>query len=111
MWLKSKSPSNIFRIGTKNFGYSNGAVYKNRFKDDYLNSSVNIREGYQELNENWKKDWNYSYIDLISFVATDDGMVRVYTEDGKFIIQDCLRLTEPGAKWYASVIDWSTIFR
>ena len=69
-----------------------------------------MRKGYDELNVRWRNDWGDLYIDLINYVRTPDGKVKVFTDNGKFISQDCLHLTESGAKWYATMINWDNIF-
>ena len=45
--------------------------------------------------------------DFISHSTTPGGSIRFFTEDGKFISQDCYHLTQAGAKWFADKIDWS----
>ena len=41
---------------------------------------------------------------------TDDGNIRVFTPNNKFISQDCRHLTKHGAIYYASIIDFDKIF-
>lgn len=45
------------------------------------------------------------YIDMIEMLMQPDGKVRVFTDDGRFISQDCRHLTKAGAQYYASLID------
>lgn len=111
LFERAKYPDNIYGIGTKNFGFSNGIVYRHRFENNYKKTLVNMRDGYLELNKKWGKEWGNSYIDMISYVTKDNNKVRVFTDNGKFISQDCLHLTEHGAKWYANNIDWNAIFK
>lgn len=46
-------------------------------------------------------------IDLIEMVRQPNGKVRVFSDDGKFISQDCRHLTKAGAKFYANRINWN----
>lgn len=43
-------------------------------------------------------------------VRQPNGKVRVFSDDGKFISQDCRHLTKAGAKYYAKMIDWKKLF-
>lgn len=110
VWDIKKETCTVWGISTKNFGYSNGIVYKNRNRSDYYKQSVDLLPGYMELNELWKKQWGDNYIDMLSIPLVDDKRVRVFTDDKMFISQDCNHLTQAGAKWYAHNIDWSKIF-
>ena len=50
------------------------------------------------------------YIDLLTPAMTDQNHVRVFTDDNRYISQDCRHLTPAGAQWYAQILDW-TVFR
>ena len=41
----------------------------------------------------------------------NDGSIRVFSDENKFISQDCIHLTQGGARYYAQVIEWSEIFQ
>lgn len=110
VWSNMKQGCNVWGIGTKNFGSCNGVIYKKHRRDDYFNQCVEILPGYQELNKQWKEEWGDKYIDMISIAKVSDNRVRVFTDDNKFISQDCNHLTQAGAAWYAQEIDWSMIF-
>lgn len=100
----------FFIIGEKNFGESNGQVYRHRFSDDYHRQTIGMEDGYAEKNEQLKKAYPNNYIDLIEMVRQSNGKVRVFSDDGKFISQDCRHLTKAGAKYYAKMIDWEKFF-
>lgn len=85
-------------------------IYKNRASKDYFKQVATIDDGYQELNEEWKRQWGNNYIDLLSPSMVDGRHVRVFTNDNKFISQDCRHLTRAGAKWYSSLLNWNVIF-
>lgn len=97
-------------ISTKSYGSCNGIIYKNRGSEDYYNQVAQIDPGYKVLNAEWKKQWGDDYIDQLSPSLVDDTHVRVFTDDNRYISQDCRHLTQAGAKWYASILDWNVIF-
>ena len=96
----------FFIVGEKNFGESNGQVYSHRFSDDYHQLTIEMEDGYAEKNEQLKKAYPDCYIDLIEMVRQPNGKVRVFSDDGRFISQDCRHLTKAGAMYYANMIDW-----
>lgn len=110
MWDNIKPGCIIKGISTKNYGSCNGIIYKNRASKDYFKQVATIDDGYQELNEEWKRQWGNNYIDLLSPSMVDGRHVRVFTNDNKFISQDCRHLTRAGAKWYSSLLNWNVIF-
>lgn len=100
----------IYGIGTKNYGASNGQVYAKRHCPEYHSLTSVPEKGYWALNQELRQDWGDHYIDLMSLTSKDGTSVRVFTPSGLFISQDCRHLTPAGAKWYAQVIDWEKIF-
>ena len=111
VWKNLKPGAEVWGIGTKNFGENNGQIYAHRFKDDYFSQTIELRQCHKTLNEKWKKSWGENYVDLIQPVLTENGHVRIFTDDHKFISPDSRHLSEPGAKYYARVIDFSKIFK
>lgn len=111
VWDNVKEGAEVWGIGTKNFGESNGIVYAKRNGEGYKNTTVAMENGIKERNDEWAKQWGTNYINFVEIAMMDNGKVRVFTEDGKFISQDCRHLTREGAQWYARVIDWDDIFR
>ena len=107
-WGFIKDSGNVYGIGTKNFGECNGIIYSNRFKDNYLAQTINLNYKYKKLNEEFKNEWRDNYVDLIEVVEQDD-MIKVFTDDNRFISQDCHHLTKAGAQYYASKLDFSFI--
>ena len=101
----------IYGISTKNFGESNGIIYKNRNKDDYYQQIVEVDAAvmseYYEQKEKWG---NEKFVDMIKPVEVSDGVVRVFTDDNKFISQDCRHLTKAGAQYYSRLLDLKTMF-
>lgn len=97
----------FYVIGEKNFGESNGQVYARRYAKDYHQMTVQMEEGYAEKNNRLKASYPDIYIDLIQIVRQPNGRVRVFTDDNRFISQDCRHLTKAGAQYFARKINWS----
>lgn len=110
VWSCKKSNCKVMGISTKNYGSCNGIIYKNRNSNRYFDQVLTIEPGYKELNEEWKQQWGEDYIDLLTPSMVDESRVRVFTEDNRYISQDCLHLTQAGAQWYAKILDWNKIF-
>ena len=93
-------------IGEKNFGECNGQVYRKRFDDDYFEQTIKVADRYTQKNEILKNMYSDIYIDILGMVSCGEGIVRVFTDDGRFISQDCRHLTKAGAQYYAKLINW-----
>lgn len=111
VWESKKPDCKIMGISTKNYGSCNGIIYKNRNSADYFSQVVAIASGYKELNAEWKEQWGEDYIDLLTPSLVDNLHVRVFTDDKRYISQDCRHLTQAGAQWYAKILDWNLIFK
>lgn len=111
VWESKRANCKVMGISTKNYGSCNGIIYKNRNSADYFAQVAAIEPGYKELNAEWKQQWGDNYIDLLTPSLVDNQHVRVFTDDNRFISQDCRHLTQAGAQWYAKILDWDRIFR
>ena len=100
----------IWGIGTKSFGENNDSVYLKRFRSDYFQTTVIPTEDILEHQKQLQELWGDNYIDMLEPVMNENGEVRVFTDNGKFISQDCRHLTVQGAKFYAKIIDFDRIF-
>lgn len=109
--MRCKRNTNLFVIGEKNFGECNGQVYRHRFAKDYHQLTIEMEKGYAEKNDRLKAAYPDIYIDMIEMVRQQDGRVRVFSDDGRFISQDCRHLTRAGAQYYASLIEWERFIR
>lgn len=98
--------SKLYVIGEKNFGESNGLVYRHRLEKNYHDLTIKMEEGYAEKNDILKRTYSDIYIDLIKMVQQPDGKVRVFSDDNRFISQDCRHLTKAGAQYYAKMMNW-----
>lgn len=95
----------VYVVGVKNFGESNGIIYKNRGKPGYADQTVKISDEYLVRNERQKRQYGDRYIDMLAPVLTDDGSIIVFTPDCRFISQDCRHLTHAGAVFYSQNLD------
>lgn len=111
VWNNAKNVDVVYGIGSKHFGLSNGVIYAHRFAADYFQHSEPLHRIYAEMNENWKLLWGDHYVDFIGMSTMSDGSIRVFTDDQKYISQDCYHLTQAGARWFAKQIDWNNYFR
>ncbi|NLN49745.1 MAG: acyltransferase [Clostridiales bacterium] len=98
-------------IGPKRFGENNGMIYNLRGQSNYHHLSVEIDQETAYNNKIGKIEWGDKYIDMMGSIQNEDGTVRVFTSDGKFIAQDCRHLTQAGAKYYASIIGLDRFFK
>jgi hypothetical protein len=111
VWANLKPGAEVWGIGTKNFGESNGIIYKNRHRPDYFQQTIKVKPYFIRVNNEMKAEWQDKYIDLLSPVLVGkDGEVAVFTPDKKFFSQDTRHLTKGGAEFYARKIDFKTIF-
>lgn len=109
VWENIKEDCTVYGIGTKNFGESNGAIYSKRFCENYFEQTIKLNESYKNLNRDLKDEWKDQYIDLISLVQNQKGEIKVFTDENKFISQDCHHLTKAGAKYYSKLINFEKI--
>jgi hypothetical protein len=58
-----------------------------------------------------KAQWGNQYVDLLKLSLMKDSSVVVFSDEQKFISQDCRHLTQNGAKYYARIIDFYQIFK
>lgn len=99
----------LFVISSKSFGTSNGIIYAHRKSGDYFNQSIEIDSAIIAFNNEMKKVPAKGYIDMMSPVMVDEIHVRVFTDENKFISQDCRHLTQAGAQYYAKILDIGAI--
>ncbi len=109
-WQNIKNADRIFGLGTKNFGQNNGNIYRRRSEPEYFTQTVEYNPEYKALNEEWKRQWGDHYIDFIEKVLTPDGRIRVFSDDHRFLSQDCEHLTQAGAQFFAQKLNVMSIF-
>lgn len=104
VWQNLRPGSDIWGIGTKNHGTSNGIFYKNRHCSDYYSQRTTIRDDYHRLNHLLNMEWQDHYADLLSLALRSDGTVPVFTQDHHFITYDGLHLTPSGTYYYSQLL-------
>ena len=104
VWKNLPSTSEVWGIGTKNHGTSNGVFYMNRHHADYFNQHTLIRQDYHDVNRLLKEEWQGHYVDLLSLTLLPDNTVPVFTPDHRFISYDGMHLTPYGTRFYARLL-------
>lgn len=108
--LNGLSKEQLFIVGEKDFGQNSGQIYWHKGDPNYFKMTARMDDGFYEKNERLKSIYKIQFVDLIGLVLQDDGTVRVFTDDCKFISQDTQHFTKGGAKYFAKLIDWSRFF-
>ena len=102
VWQNLRAGSEIWGIGTKNHGTSNGIFYKNRHCIDYFSQKTTLRKDFFSVNRLLNEEWHGNFIDLLSLSLQPDSTVLVFTSEHKFITYDGKHLTPSGARFYAN---------
>ena len=110
VWENVKPNTEIWGIGTKNFGESNGIIYKNRFRPDYFQQTMEIDPNFFVINSLMKKEWQNKYVDLLELTHVGGGKVVVFSQGNKFISPDTQHLSQGGAEFFANKIDFGKTF-
>lgn len=95
----------FYIVGEKNFGVTNGQIYRHRKEKNYHQLTTIMESKYSQKNDMLKAKYKDIFIDMIAPVQQNDGSVRVFSDDGHFISQDCRHLTKSGAEYYGRLID------
>lgn len=104
VWRSLRPDADIWGIGTKNHGSSNGIFYKNRYRSDYFSQSVAIAQDFHRLNRQLRKEWQDQYVDLLSLTMRPDHSIPVFTPDHHFITYDGMHLTPAGTCYYSLLL-------
>ena len=104
IWVNLKSSADIWGIGTKNHGTSNGIFYKNRHHTDYFAQRTRIKEDFHTVNRLLRDEWQSHYVDLLSLTLQPDSTVPVFTPDHHFITYDGRHLTLAGVRYYLVLV-------
>ena len=108
-WLDVSADTQVWGIGTKRFGDSMRAIYRNRHRSDYYNQTIQIDHSFITINEMMKNEWKDKYIDFLDKVLVGDDKVRVFYKD-RFISPDTKHFSKAGAEYFAETINFSEIF-
>ncbi len=104
IWQNLKQGADVWGIGTKNHGTSNGIFYKNRHHPDYYAQRTTVREDFHIVNRMLKAEWQDKYIDLLTLTLQSDSTVPIFTPDHHFITYDGLHLTPAGTQYYVQLL-------
>lgn len=111
LWDNLQEKTQVWGIGTKNYGLHNGVIYKNRVEEDYYSQTMKIDARYFEWNDMLKEEWGEQYIDFLKMSVVDSSdNVLVFSDEKTFMSPDCRHLSKDGARYYAVRIDWEEIF-
>lgn len=105
VWQNLRPQAEIWGIGTKNHGTSNGIFYINRHREGYFAQRTSINPDFFAVNRLLREEWQAQYVDLLSYALQLDGTVPVFTPDNHFVTYDCRHFTPDGARLYASMFD------
>lgn len=100
----------LWIVGPKRFGIHNGLYYNKRSDPDYLKQVVEIDKNEIEINSFLRTRFSKKFIDIITSLKNENGLIPIFTDNGKFISQDCIHLTEDGAKFLAKKINLDSLF-
>ena len=108
-WQHGLSPDKIVIVGEKSFGVNNGHVYAKRHCSGYFEQRVEPLGGEQflERNRRFREFYGERFLDLMSRVTDEDGLVQVFTPEHYFISADGKHFTKAGANYFAKMIDWN----
>jgi len=101
VWQNLKPGAEVWGIGTKNHGTSNGIFYKNRHQPNYFSQTASIHPDYFAVNRLLKKEWQDKYVDLLSLTLQPDSTVQIFSPDHHFITYDGKHLPPSGARYYS----------
>lgn len=102
--LESVDRSKLYIVGNKRYGISNGIVYSKRKSKDYFEQTAMLSDEFISQNNINREVFGEHYIDMISPVL-EGNLIKVFTDDGHFISQDCRHLTSFGAKYYSEILE------
>lgn len=104
VWSNLKPDAEIWGIGTKNHGTSNGIFYKNRHQKEYFDQRTAIRQDFHTVNRLLREEWHAQYVDLLGLTLQTDSTVPVFTPDHHLITYDGMHFTPFGTHYYAKLI-------
>lgn len=103
--LENIPEDKLYIIGNKNYGESNGIIYAKRFSEDYFDQTVELDKELIEQNKTDTERFGDHFINLMAPIMKDETNAYVFSDDHKYISQDCRHLTQMGAQFYARTLD------
>ena len=107
---KFVSNTKLYVVGGKNYGASNGIIYARRYSKNYYESYTLVNDDLLRMNRTLAIEYGEHFIDMMSPIMVDSEHAAVFTDEKKFISQDCRHLTKAGALYYARILDIGRIF-
>lgn len=104
VWNNLRKGVEVWGIGTKNHGTSNGIFYKHRYRADYFAQRTTIHDDFHTINQKLKEEWGLYYIDLLSLTLSANKTVTVFTPNHYFITYDGMHLTPAGTNYYVGLL-------
>lgn len=104
VWSNLKPKAEIWGIGTKNHGTSNGIFYKNRHQPNYYSQHTTIRQDFHTVNNLLREEWQAQYVDLLKLTLQPDSTISVFTPNHHFITYDGMHFTPSGVFFYAQLM-------
>ena len=101
VWKSLKQGADVWGIGIKNHGTSNGIFYKHRRHAGYFSQTTPIRADFHIVNSLLHEEWQGQYVDLLSLTLRPDSTVPVFTPEHKYITSDGRHLTPAGCRYYS----------
>ena len=99
----------LYVISNKNYGESNGIIYSRRYTKNYYKQTVKYLPELQcDVSRN-QAIWGTHFINMMNPVLDENNRIRVFTDDRKFISQDCRHLTQAGAMYYSRSLNLDSI--
>ena len=108
--VENVNKEKLYVISNKNFGQSNGIIYAHRNAKNYFSQTIEYPALLLKDNTHNAEIWQDHFIDLMTPIENNEGRIRVFTDDNKFISQDCRHLTQAGAQYYARILDLKRLF-
>lgn len=94
----------LIGISVKAYGDTNGNLYNRRSQSDYYDMLVSYQSVADEYHHE-QQAWGDDFIDMLKPVEKTSGMVQAFTDNRKYISQDCRHLTQAGAQYYSRILD------
>ena len=90
LWDNIQKKTQVWGIGTKNYGVHNGVIYNNRGSMNYYSQTMEIDARYFEWNDMLKEEWGEHYIDFLTMsVVGSNYNVKVFSDKNTFMSPDC----------------------
>ena len=110
-YIPQMSHKELYRVGDKRFFSSPCLIYNQRFLgDSYYNQKIDITDDIANRNMKEKQIFGDGFINMMDVIKDNSGQYRIFTPEHKLISHDGLHLTRAGAKYYASKINFSSLF-